>query len=92
MVDSYNLNEQNVEPRPPRRYHLALTIASQANYYVNALYNAKSTLETQSRQSTLATQGLQELVKNTKPNSPICTRNKRDLTTTEISCITQSLI
>jgi hypothetical protein len=92
VADSYDLDEQNVEPRPPGLHHLALTITSQANHHVDTLYNAESRSETQSGQSTPAPQGLQELVKNTKPSGPIRTRTKRDLTTTEISCVARSLI
>jgi hypothetical protein len=79
-ADSYDLEEQNAEPRPPGRHHL------------DTLYNAESTSEAQSGQSTPVPQGLQELAKNTKPSSPIRTRTKRDLTIAEISCVARSLI
>jgi hypothetical protein len=52
------------------------------SYYVDTLYNAESTLETQSQQSISTPQG-------TKPVR-ICA--KRDLTETEISCAARSLI
>jgi hypothetical protein len=73
-------------PTPSSPYHDLNPADQQAtaqdSYYVNTLYNAESTSETQSQQSTSAPQG----------TKPVRTRAKRDLTETEISCAARNLI
>jgi hypothetical protein len=61
--------------------------AGQDSYHVDTLDDAESTSDTQSRHSTPALQGLQELAKNIKPRGPVRTHAKRDFTKTEISCL-----
>jgi hypothetical protein len=60
-------------------------VTAQDSHPVNSLCDTRSTLETQSQQSTSAPQG-------TKPGDPVRTRIKRDLTEPEISCAAQNLI
>jgi hypothetical protein len=55
---------------------------AQDGHHVDTICNAKSTLETQPHQSTLALQG----------TKPVCKRAKRDLTEQEISCAARNLI
>jgi hypothetical protein len=64
----------------------------QNNRHIDTRYNAESTSETKSQQSTLALPGLREPAQRTKPARPVRTSIKKDLTVAEISCVARSLL